>query len=636
MKPLCLLLALGACFPAHLALAAGTELISVSGDGVLGNADSGLDLSPSRSISADGRFVAFSSEASNLVPGDTDECRDVFVRDRLAGTTERVSVSTEGAQAYRTCSWPSIGAAGRFVTFLSESSTLVEGHVTAWRDVFLRDRLLGTTEVISLTSSGEPANYASHGYAPLSGDGRLVAFPSWASNLVPGDTNAKYDIFLRDRLAETTECVSVAASGLPANDDSALPSISADGRFVAFASSATDLVSRDTNGCSDVFVRDRQRGITDLVSVSTSGEQGNAKCGWSSISADGRFVAFYSFSTNLVPGDTNGEYDIFVRDRQLGTTERVNVSSTGEQSNGPWEYYGQTAEAPGISADGRCVVFPSHATTLITDDSNRLCDVFLRDRLAGTTERVSLTNSGEQSNGESTSASISADGRYVVFASRGGLVPQDRNFKRDIYVRDRWGFGDVPYGHWARLEVEACVAAGIVFGYGPDTYASGDIVTRDQMAVYISRALAGGDDNVLDPAGDPTFPDVPADWWAYKYVEHAVAKNVVSGYDDGSYHPTEEVDRAQMAVYIARAMVAPTGEAAFADYTPSDPRDFPDVPNVGYGDDGTEPFWAYKHIEYCVERGVVQGYEDGLYHPEGKVDRAQMAVYIARAFALPM
>jgi PKD repeat protein len=187
------------------------------------------------------------------------------------------------------------------------------------------------------------------------------------------------------------------------------------------------------------------------------------------------------------------------------------------------------------------------------------------------------------------------------------------------------GFSDVLWGHWAFSEVYACVDAGIVAGYPDGTYLPSNPVTRDQMAVYISRALAGGDGNVPEFSGTPTFPDVPEGFWALDYVEYAVDQNVVTGYDDGNYHPEYEVTRDQMAVYVARALVAPSGEAGLADYTPSDPRDFPDVPSG---------FWAYRHVEYCVEQGVVNGYEDGKYHPEIVVTRDQMAVYIARAFGL--
>jgi hypothetical protein len=190
-------------------------------------------------------------------------------------------------------------------------------------------------------------------------------------------------------------------------------------------------------------------------------------------------------------------------------------------------------------------------------------------------------------------------------------------------------FPDVPGDFWAYDEIMACVSAGIVQGYPDGTYQPTLPVTRDQMAVYISRALVSpsGDAAIPDPEPPPTFPDVPTGNWALKYVEFAVEQGVVTGYEDGNYHPEYTVDRAQMAVYVARAMVAPSGEAGLADYVPSDPRNFPDAPDT---------FWSYKHIEYCVEHGVVNGYEDGMYHPEIVVTRDQMAVYIRRAFDLPM
>jgi hypothetical protein len=186
-------------------------------------------------------------------------------------------------------------------------------------------------------------------------------------------------------------------------------------------------------------------------------------------------------------------------------------------------------------------------------------------------------------------------------------------------------FYDIGTKYWAHDEVEACFEAGIVQGYSETHYQPTLPVTRDQMAVYISRALAGGDENVPDFTETPTFPDVPEGSWALDYVEYAAAQNVVSGYGDGTYHPEYEVTRDQMAVYVARALVAPDGEDGLAGYVPADPRNFPDV---------ASDFWSYTHVEYCVENGVVAGYLDGLYHPEIVVTRDQMAVYVARAFGL--
>ena len=187
-------------------------------------------------------------------------------------------------------------------------------------------------------------------------------------------------------------------------------------------------------------------------------------------------------------------------------------------------------------------------------------------------------------------------------------------------------FSDVNCHHWALDEINGCADADVVHGYDDGTYRPTLPVSRDQMAVYISRALAGGDANVPDVGcSSPPFTDVDCDHWARNYIQYAVNQGVVEGYLEGDYKPDLEVTRDQMAVYIARSLVAPSGEAALADYVPPDPRNFPDVPDT---------FWAYRHVEYCVENGVVSGYEDGYYHPEIVVTRDQMAVYIARAFEL--
>jgi hypothetical protein len=207
------------------------------------------------------------------------------------------------------------------------------------------------------------------------------------------------------------------------------------------------------------------------------------------------------------------------------------------------------------------------------------------------------------------------------------LVPGDTNGYDDVFVRDRGGpyLPDVPPSHWAFGAVTACVDANVVGGYEDGLYHPELQVTRDQMAVYVARALVSpsGDAAIADPEPPPSFSDVGLTHWAYKHIEYAASQNVVQGYADGTYGPAIPLDRGQMAVFIARAMVAPDGDAAVPDPVP--PATFPDVAST---------FWAYKHVEYCVEHEVVQGYEDGKYHPEGPCTRDQMAVYIARAFGL--
>jgi len=625
------------CLAASCALVGGralggtTERVSVSSAGEQG--DFGSD---GGSISADGRYVAFGSGASNLVPADTNPEGDVFVHDRQTGETERVSVSSGGEQGNHVSFVSAISADGRYVAFMSYASNLVPGDTNGTFDIFVHNRQTGETEQVSVSSAGEQGNAQSlHPF--INADGRYVGFWSDAINLVPGDTNGTRDVFVHDRQTGETERVSVSSAGEQGNDWSSDCSISADGRYVTFASGASNLVPGDTNGTFDIFVRDRQTGETERVSVSSAGEQGNnsgslyAGSG-GSISADGRYVAFMSGATNLVPGDSNGAYDIFVHDRQTRETERVSVSSTGEQGN-------EFSTDPHISADGRCVVFSSPASNLVPGDTNGgyyQYDVFVHDRQTRETERVSVSSTGEEANYGAMIPFVSADGRYVGFTSDAtNLVPGDTNHWWDVFVRDRKGFADVSAEHWAYDEIMACVNANVVQGYPEGTYQPLLIVTRDQMAVYIARALAGG--SVPDPqCTTPPFPDVPCDFWARKHIVYCVEQNVVEGYDDGYYRPTEVVTRDQVAVYIARSIATPRSEAGLAGYVPSNPRNFPDVPPTGCGDDGTEPFWAYKHIEYCVEHGVVKGYDDGLYHPDWQVLRDQMAVYVAKAFGLPM
>src|SRR5262249_13443691 len=200
--------------------------------------------------------------------------------------------------------------------------------------------------------------------------------------------------------------VSVASDGTQANDRSGFPALSADGRVVAFESLATNLVPRDTNRDWDVFVHDRQTGMTERVSVASDGAQANGPSTWVSLSADGRVVAFRSRASNLVPGDTNGTYDIFVHDRQTGMTERVSVASDGAQANGPSSFLA-------LSADGRVVAFESRANNLVPGDTNGPADVFVHDRQTGVTERVSVASDGTEGDNVSRSPALSADGRFV-------------------------------------------------------------------------------------------------------------------------------------------------------------------------------------------------------------------------------
>ncbi len=420
----------GALFACCLGQPGTTTRVSVGTAGLQGNGRS-----EGASISADGRYVAFQSSASNLIPVDTNGATDIFVRDRLTGETSCVSVTSLGNQGNDVSYFPSISGDGRFVAFQSYATNLIPGDTNGFDDIFVHDRATGETTNVSVSSSGEQGNNASVG-AAISLDGRYVVFKSHASNLVPGHTNGAWDIFVHDRQTGETSRVSVSSSGDQGDNGSEWPSISADGRYIAFDSYASNLVPDDTNGHVDTFVRDRQTGETSRVSVSSAGQQGNPVQGsdseGTSISADGRYVAFVSYAAELVPGDSNGFVDVFVHDRQTGQTSLVSVASTAQQSNN-WSVQ------PSISADGRYVAFQSYASNLAPGDTNGTWDLFVHDRVTGKTSRVSVSSSGQQQqgNGGSLRASISADGRYVVFDSHGlHLVPDDTNDSNDVFVHE--------------------------------------------------------------------------------------------------------------------------------------------------------------------------------------------------------
>ena len=269
------------------------------------------------------------------MPGDTNDTQDVFVRNRQTGTTRRVSLGPGGAQGDSSSSKSALSADGRFVAFTSNARNLVPGDTNDTQDVFVRNRQTGMTRRVSLGPGGGQGNGSSGGSA-LSADGRFVAFQSDASNLVPGDTNGAADVFVRDRQTGTTRRVSLGPGGAQAGGDNCCSpvALSADGRFIAFESKAANLVPGDTNLAADVFVRDRQTGMTRRVSPGPGGGQGDGSSAQPALSADGRFVAFYSEAANLVPGDTNGAADVFVRDRQIGTTRRVSLGPGGAQGDG--------------------------------------------------------------------------------------------------------------------------------------------------------------------------------------------------------------------------------------------------------------------------------------------------------------
>jgi Tol biopolymer transport system component len=347
-----------------------TTRVSLTSAGTQGNQGS---YNPS--ISADGRYVAFWSWASNLVGEDTNGTWDVFVHDRITGETQRISVASDGTQGNGRSTRSSISGDGSYVVFDSLASNLVDGDTNGVEDVFVHDMRSGETQRISVVSDGTQGNDLSV-WSSISSDGHYLVFESYASNLVGGDTNGTWDVFAHDRVTGETQRISVASDGAQGNDQSGYPVISADGRYVAFSSLATNLMGGDTNGTWDVFVHDRVTGETTCVSIASNGIQGNDYSYGSSISADGRYVAFASNATNLSEGDTNGVEDVFVHDSLTGETTRISVTRNGIQGNN--YSYGLS-----ISADGRYIAYTSDATNLVDGDTNDAADVFVHDRGTG-------------------------------------------------------------------------------------------------------------------------------------------------------------------------------------------------------------------------------------------------------------
>jgi trimeric autotransporter adhesin len=416
------------------------------------------------SINSDGRFIAFSSDATTLVPNDTNGFTDVFLRDTCVGaptgclpSVTRVSVATDGTQADAFSHDPAISANGRYVAFVSDADNLVSGDTNGFDDIFVRDTcfsappgcVVSTTRVSlntdgsqSLLESGEPA---------ISADGRFVAFGSGMTAYYYGPN---FNIFVRDTCAgaptgcqPSTTLISALPNGQAGSIDSEIPVISSDGRFVAFQS-FDQMTSDDTDQNEDVFLRDTCVGApagckpsTILISQGDAGSQSANGAGVNSISGTGRFVIFDTFNSGGKPAA------IFVRDTCIGapagcsaSTTLVSVATGGAAA---------TADSRGgsLSADGRFIVFESDTTNVVSGDTNNTTDVFLHDTCAGaaagcatSTIRLSVTLEGVQGNGSSFIPVISAGGHFVAFiSSASNLAPGDTNKFDDVFL-SRTGF----------------------------------------------------------------------------------------------------------------------------------------------------------------------------------------------------
>jgi T5SS/PEP-CTERM-associated repeat protein len=383
----------------------------------------------SPSISGNGRFVAFHTDAPGVVPGDTGAPPDVFVRDTATGATLLVSQTPAGLPGNASSAEGELARSGRFVAFYSAASDLVAGDTNNRTDMFVRDLQSGTTERISVATDGTQGDNDSF-ISAISADGSRVAFFSYASNLVPGDTNGLPDVFLRDRSTGQTTRLSISADGTVSGASVSSMSISDDGRFVVFESNSA-LVPADTNNTTDLYLRDLTLGTIERVSVGTGGVQGNSSSlGFGRIvSNDGRWVIFQSNATNLIPADSNNARDAFLRDRLSGTTVLVNALPDGSPTAGG-------VGSVSLSADGRVAAWRSPGANVVSGDTNGLNDVFAKDLVTGNTRRVSVGLTGEQGDGASSFIDITSDGRAVVFESSStNFAPFDTNAVNDIFRR---------------------------------------------------------------------------------------------------------------------------------------------------------------------------------------------------------
>jgi len=397
-------LALAAALPAQ-----AIQMVSVDQFGGSANSQS---LNPD--VSANGRYVAFMSDASDLVPGDTNGTTDVFVRDTLTGLTTRASVSSSGVQG-NGFSWnPAISGDGQTVVFSSVATNLVTVDTNGQRDIFLHDMQTGQTFRMSFAWDGTQSNGLSE-WGDISEDGVFVVFYSAATNIVKNDFNGQGDVFLFNRMNGGMEIVSLSDTEAQGNQMSWIPKVSGNGRYVAFQSSATNLVNGDTNGQTDVFVRDRTLKTTRRASLGSGGVQANGQSFDPRVSDDGRFVAFNSQASNLVSGDSNARADVFHHDLLAGTTVRVNP-------NNPTDSY-----ISDLSADGLQVLFSTGSPQ----------QEILRNVASGQETLVSQAASGGSGNADSRRGGLSPDGRFAAFESlASNLVQSDFNPMKDVFLHD--------------------------------------------------------------------------------------------------------------------------------------------------------------------------------------------------------
>jgi len=382
-------------------------------------------------LSEDGRYVVFDSNANNLVANDTNNKKDVFLRDRKNNTIERISVSSSGVQGNGDSKDASVSADGRYVTFLSYATNLVVNDTNAKGDIFLHDRQTGITTRVSKKRDG--SQNTGQCFSPsINTTGTHIVFDA-EDMLDSSDTNGKKDIYMYTISSGEIKLISVASDGTVGDGVSVTGSVSADGKFVAFSSYANNFsTATGAVNLPQIFLKNIQDNTMQCISLAPDGSEGNDRSTTASISADAKYIVFQSYATNLLnSNDANGgKVDIFLYDLEKAKMELISKSSSGQQANDTsYLSYGLS-----ISKNGRYITFRSGATNLVADDTNGVYDAFLHDRKSGSTIRLSINNNNEEGNLLSYAPSISPSGNYATFLSQSSnLVPGDNNNKSDVF-----------------------------------------------------------------------------------------------------------------------------------------------------------------------------------------------------------
>lgn len=406
-------------------------------------------------ISRDGQFIVFESEATDLIGGDTNGEGDIYLFNRGDGTLSRISEPANGSEPNGWSRNPVLSASGRYVAFTSNADNLVTGDINTFYDIFVYDQVTAQLRLVSVASDGTPADLFSYNPA-ISADGRFIAYGSYATNLTtpaPGPFN-QWQVYLHDRDPDgdtlfdepgqiLTIPISISSNGDFANNFAGFTgrlAVSDDGMIIAFVSAADNLVANDTNGVDDVFVHLRDPDNDNIpdepgqietirISVSSSGTQGNARSFDVQMSADGEWLVFNSEATNFVTGDTNNREDVFLHNRTTGETTRVSVSSSGAENPGG-------GVVPDISANGRYITFHANNSNLTNPTCLSMLDcVYRHDRLTGITELVTFDPNGTPSAGHTYQPAISGDGHRIAFLSENGfLVDNSSNLEPNVYL----------------------------------------------------------------------------------------------------------------------------------------------------------------------------------------------------------